>query len=104
MSWIPVCPLDEIEVEDVYRFEHAGALYAVCRDSEGDLHAVSGLCTHEHVDLTEGFVFGCILECPRHNGRFRIDTGATDGGPVTEPLKTFPTRVQAGLVYIEVPD
>ena len=34
---------------------------AVVRDSDGDLHAVSDICTHQDVSLSEGDVEGCDL-------------------------------------------
>lgn len=102
MTCVPVCPVDDIDPEDVRRFVHGGTTYAVCRDDEGRVFAVAGLCTHEHVDLCDGFVFGCVIECPRHNGRFRLDTGAPGGGPVTEALATFDVRVEDGMIFLRV--
>ena len=43
-----------------------------------------------------------IIECPKHNGRFDYRTGAAKGAPVCIDLKTYPVRVEAGSVYIDI--
>lgn len=97
-DWVDVCALVDIEEEDVLRFEHQGDIYLAARDDGESVFVVDGLCTHERVELSEGFVFGCVLECPRHQGRFDLRDGRTCGGPVTEHLKTYPCRVEDGRV------
>ena len=101
-DWIDICALGEIEEEDVHRFEHGGAVYLAARDDCDGVFVVDGLGTHEKVELANGFVFGCVLECPRHQGRFDLRDGRPCGGPVTEGLKTYPTRVQAGRVHVQL--
>ena len=43
-----------------------------------------------------------IIECPKHNGPFNYKTGEAKGAPVCINLKTFPARVEAGSVYIQL--
>ena len=43
-----------------------------------------------------------IIECPKHNGRFDIRSGAAKGAPVCVNLKTYPVKVDAGKVLINV--
>jgi 3-phenylpropionate/trans-cinnamate dioxygenase ferredoxin subunit len=45
---------------------------------------------------------GNIVECPKHNGRFDYRTGAAKGAPVCVDLKTYPVKVQAGKVFINL--
>jgi hypothetical protein len=47
-----------------------------------------------------GLVLGEIVECPRHQGRFHIPTGKAKGAPVVMDLRTYPTKVEGGQVYI----
>jgi len=63
--------------------------------------ATDGLCTHEKIHLADGLVMGTIIECPKHNGRFDYTTGKAKGAPVCVDLKTYPTRVEAGEVFIQ---
>lgn len=100
INWIPVCAIDEIDPEDVLRFDHDGASYAIYRDPEGNCFATDGLCTHEKVHLADGLVMGDQIECPKHNGRFNYKTGVALRAPVCINLKTYPTRVTGGHVEI----
>ena len=99
-DWIPVCGVDEIDPEDVLRFDHGGASYAIYRDPEGGFFATDGLCTHERVHLADGLVMGDQIECPKHNGRFNYKTGAALRAPVCVNLRTHPVRVTGGQVEL----
>jgi 3-phenylpropionate/trans-cinnamate dioxygenase ferredoxin subunit len=100
-QWINVCPLDDIDDEDVSRFDHAGQTYAVYR-VEDKVYATDGLCTHEKVHLCDGLVMEHVIECPKHNGRFDIRNGRPLGAPVCVALKTYPAKVEGGRIFIEV--
>ena len=101
-DWVAVCAMDEIDEEDVIRFDHEGRTYAVYRSLDDTFHATDGLCTHEKIHLADGLVMDDIIECPKHNGRFNYKTGAAKGAPVCINLKTYPVKVDAGKVLIEV--
>ena len=102
MSWVEVCGADDIEAEDVARFDHAGRTFAVYRSPDDDYFATDGLCTHEKVHLADGLVMDDIIECPKHNGRFNYKTGAAKGAPVCVNLKTYPVKIEAGTVFIDL--
>ena len=55
--------------------------YALYRTEDDRYFATDGLCTHEQVELADGFVSGTIIECPMHNGRFDFTTGEAKGAP-----------------------
>lgn len=102
LRWVDVCAVDDLEEEDVTRFDHEGATYAVYR-LEGDaFRATDGLCTHEQVHLCDGLVMDGIIECPKHNGRFDITSGRAKGAPVSVDLQTHPVRVESGRVLIGI--
>ena len=101
-GWIQVCEKDDIDEEDVIRFDHAGKTYAVYRSPDDTFHATDGLCTHEKIHLADGLVMDDIIECPKHNGRFNYKTGAAKGAPVCVNLATYPVKVEGDIVFIEV--
>lgn len=101
-EWIEVCAADEIDEEDVLRFDHSGHSYAIYRSPEDEYFATDGLCTHEKVHLADGLVMNHIIECPKHNGRFNYKTGAALGAPVCVNLKTYAVKVEGDTVYIQV--
>jgi 3-phenylpropionate/trans-cinnamate dioxygenase ferredoxin subunit len=100
-QWIPTVNFDDIDDEDVVRFDHGGKTYALYR-VEDKAYASDGLCTHEKVHLCDGLVMDHAIECPKHNGRFDIRDGRPLGAPVCVALKTYPAKVEAGKVFIEV--
>lgn len=101
-TWIEVCAADDIDEEDVIRFDHAGRTFAIYRSPEDTYHATDGLCTHEKIHLADGLVMDQIIECPKHNGRFNYKTGEAKGAPVCVDLKTYPVKVEGGTVFISV--
>ncbi len=103
MDWIDACATDDIEPEDVIRFDHGGRTFALYHSPDGDFFCTDGLCTHEGVHLAEGLVMDYTIECPKHNGQFDYRTGAAKRAPVCEALRTYKVRVHAGRVLIEVP-
>jgi 3-phenylpropionate/trans-cinnamate dioxygenase ferredoxin subunit len=101
-SWLEVCSVDAIDEEDVIRFDQSGRTFAIYRSPDDRYFATDGLCTHEQVRLSDGLVMGNIIECPKHNGRFDYRTGAAKGAPVCVDLKTYPVKVEAGKVFINL--
>jgi len=101
-TWIEVCAADDIDEEDVIRFDHAGRTFAIYRSPEDTYHATDGLCTHEKIHLADGLVMDHIIECPKHNGRFNYKTGEAKGAPVCVDLRTYPVKVEGGTVFISV--
>jgi len=99
-EWIEACDADDIEEEDVVRFDHAGRTFAIYRSPGSEYFATDGLCTHEKVHLSGGLVMDDIIECPKHNGRFNYKTGAARGAPVCVDLRTYPVKVEDGRVFL----
>lgn len=99
--WTPVCAFDDIDDEDVMRFDHAGKTFAVYR-VDNRVYATDGLCTHEKIHLADGLVMDHVIECPKHNGRFDIRDGRALGAPVCVNLRTWPARVHEGQVQIQL--
>jgi 3-phenylpropionate/trans-cinnamate dioxygenase ferredoxin component len=99
-EWVEACAADDIEEEDVIRFDHGSRTFAVYRLANDAYFATDGLCKHEHVHLADGLVTDNIIECPKHNGRFDVRTGEAKGAPVCIKLGTYPIKVEAGRVMI----
>ena len=101
-QWVEVCAVDDIDEEDVFPFQYDAKKYAIYRSPENEFYATDGLCTHEKVSLADGLVMGHIIECPKHNCRFDYRTGAGKGAPICVNLSIYPTRVEDGIVFIEL--
>jgi 3-phenylpropionate/trans-cinnamate dioxygenase ferredoxin component len=100
-GWIKACQVDDIEPEDVFRFDHGDRTFAIYRTRDGQFYATDGLCTHGKVHLAGGLVMDRIIECPKHNGRFDFTTGQAQGAPACVNLKTHAVKVEAGEVFIQ---
>lgn len=99
-AWLDVCDVDDLEIEDVIRWDHQGRTFAIYRDLDGEVFATDGLCTHEQIHLADGLVLDHEIECPKHNGRFDYRTGAPLRAPVCDALATYPARIEAGRIQI----
>ena len=97
-----VCAADDIEPEDVIRFDHGGRTFAIYRSPDDEYFATDGHCTHEETHLAEGVVIDDVIECPKHNGRFHYRTGRALGAPVLVDLAVYSTRLEDGSVYVEI--
>jgi 3-phenylpropionate/trans-cinnamate dioxygenase ferredoxin subunit len=103
MPWIDAIPADEIDSEDVMRWDHGGRTYAIYRSPDDEFFATDGLCTHENVHLAGGLVMDHLIECPKHNGQFDYRTGKAMRPPACVDLRTYRVRVEGGRVFVEVP-
>jgi 3-phenylpropionate/trans-cinnamate dioxygenase ferredoxin subunit len=103
-SWVEACNANDVEEEDVIRFDHGGRTFAIYRSPEDEYFATDGICTHEHAYLTDGLVMDNIIECPKHNGRFDYTTGQAKGAPVCVNLRTYQVKVENGIILIDVGD
>lgn len=101
-AWIEASRADEIDAEDVMRFDHGSLTLAIYRSADDKFYATDGLCTHEQVHLADGLVMDNIIECPMHNGRFDYRTGEAKGAPVCVNLKTYPVKVENGKVLVGI--
>ena len=101
-EWVQVCAADDIEEEDVIRFDHGDRTFAVYRSPDDEYYATDGLCTHEKIHLVDGLVMDNVIECPKHNGRFDYTDGSALGAPVYVNLQTYPVKVEDGQVFINI--
>jgi Rieske Fe-S protein len=72
---------------------------AVTRVSQGEVIAVSRVCTHEGCTVNLPSSAGATMDCPCHGSRFRT-SGQVVNGPASRPLFQFATRIVGGEVVI----
>jgi len=101
-QWIRACAKDDIEVEDLIRFDHGDRTFAIYRSPDDEYFCTDGLCTHEKVHLADGLVDAYEIECPMHNGMFDYRTGAATRVPACEALGTYPVRIEGADVMINI--
>lgn len=101
-EWVDACSGDDIETEDVIRFDHGGKTYAIYRSPDDEWFCTDGLCSHEQVHLADGLVMDYVIECPKHNGQFDYRNGEAMRAPVCVNLGTYPAKVEDGRVLVQV--
>ena len=100
-DWIRVCAVNDIDEEDLIRWDHDGRTLAIYHTEQG-FFATDGLCTQEEAHLEDGLVFGTVIECPLHQGTFDITTGKALTAPAHDNLRTYPVKVEDGAVHIQL--
>lgn len=78
-----------------------GNQWVVLANVDGQIYAISDVCTHAECWLSEGGMLeGDVVECSCHGSQFNVKTGAVESGPATEPVPTYTVRVEEGRVLV----
>jgi 3-phenylpropionate/trans-cinnamate dioxygenase ferredoxin subunit len=102
MTWVDACAIDDIDEEDLIRFDHGDKTYAIYRSPDDEYFCTDGKCTHEDVHLENGLVMEYEIECPKHNATFDYRTGEAMRAPACVNLNTYAVKVEGDRVWIEV--
>ncbi|MDO8107496.1 non-heme iron oxygenase ferredoxin subunit [Isoptericola sp. b441] len=106
MSAQEACRLSDLAPGSALRVELPGAAgtveVAVVRTEEGAVHAVSDVCSHGQVSLSDGEVEGATVECWLHGSRFDLRTGEPLALPATKPVPVYPVTVDGERVLVDV--
>lgn len=101
---IPVGALADIPVGEAIRVQADVpiAVFRVDDGAEGTVYAIDDTCTHQKASLADGFLDGCMVECPLHATCFDLRTGRPDGPPAKVPVRTHQVVVSDGMVYLKL--
>ncbi|HYM34005.1 MAG TPA: non-heme iron oxygenase ferredoxin subunit [Steroidobacteraceae bacterium] len=97
--WVPVAPASSIAPGDYAQADVDGIVVAVFNVG-GEFYAVEDQCTHDGGGLAGGAIEDTQVICPRHGARFCLRTGAALTPPAYEPVRTYATRVNNGVVEV----
>ena len=84
------------------RVEANGVPVCLVRLASGEVFAISDLCSHEEIELSDGELDGEDVECPAHGSRFNVRTGEVSGLPAEDPVPTYPVTIDDGKIIIDV--
>ncbi len=73
-------------------------------NTNGELYATQGTCSHEYFELDKGFLTAGTLTCALHLSRFDLESGEPLDPPAELPLAVYAVVVEGGRIIIEVPD
>ncbi len=95
-----LCAITEVSEDVPLRVERDGFAYAVFQ-AGADYFVTADQCTHGPGFLSEGAVVGTEIECPFHQGRFDLRTGAPTLPPCFEPVRVWTVQVVDGAICID---
>jgi len=101
IEWTDAAAVDDVPEDDVIGMIVGGrdmALY----NAGGEIFATDNICTHGQARLCEGFLDGHEIECPLHQGKFDVRTGQPTCAPVTEAIRSYPVKIEAGRVFLAI--
>lgn len=101
MTWTRVASAAEVKQQTVVAVKNGGeeiALYWI----DGAVYATANVCTHAFARLSEGLLDGDCIECPIHQALFNVKSGEAIAGPATEPVKTYPCRIDGEDVVVDI--
>jgi nitrite reductase/ring-hydroxylating ferredoxin subunit len=102
LRYARILPAEQLRDGELLPVEIDGTPVVLVRH-HGEFFATANNCTHQDFPLSEaGFdPREGVLVCAWHQACFDVRTGAAVLPPATEPIETFPTRIDAeGWVQI----
>jgi fatty acid desaturase/nitrite reductase/ring-hydroxylating ferredoxin subunit len=81
---------------EIRRIDVREQTFVLCAIDAQQVALLDGICTHAQVQLCDGALVDGTIECPKHNGRFDLQTGAPVRKPVRVPLATYDVSVVNG--------
>ena len=75
--------------------------YALFR-VDGRVYCLENRCTHLGGPLCEGSLHGTVVTCPWHGSRFDVRTGQVVGPPARSSVRSYPTTVEGGRIWVEL--
>ena len=71
---------------------------------DGVVYAIEDLCSHDGGNLGTGPLDGTMITCPRHGARFDMTTGKPTRLPAIAPVRSFPARLNDGMIEVDLED
>ncbi len=99
--WTDALAVTDLPTDDVVGVIVEGRDIAIYTLGD-EVYATDNLCTHGAARLCDGFLEGHEIECPLHQGKFDVRNGQPTCAPVTEPLRTYPIRIENQRVMLKL--
>jgi 3-phenylpropionate/trans-cinnamate dioxygenase ferredoxin subunit len=102
VTWKQVGHEEDVAPGTAIVVEAGGRRLALCNTGDG-IYAIDDVCTHDGGPLNQGRLEGNEIECPRHGARFDVTTGRVLCLPAVRNVKSYPARVENGVIEVDVP-
>ncbi len=97
---VALCETSDVAPDKPLRAEIGPDTYAVF-EANGQYYVTDDACTHGPGSLSEGYLDGCIIECPFHQGCFDVRTGQPTLAPCTDAVRTWTAHLRDGKIWID---
>lgn len=104
-EWVLAGKLEDLPVEGTARLETESGIIGIYRLAGDKIFAVEDRCPHAYALLSRGVVLPAeeSVICPLHGWIVALNTGEVTFPPDCGSVKTFPTRIRAGNIEVNVP-
>ena len=101
MAEVTVTALDQLGNRELAAFDVSGTRIAIASVGNA-FYAFGDTCTHRGCSLAEGDLEATIVTCPCHGSQFAVTTGEVLRGPAGEPVRSYPVRVESGVLRADI--
>ena len=101
MAEYTVAALDQLGNRELAAFDVSGDRVAIATVGDA-FYAFGDTCTHLGCSLADGNLEGTTVTCPCHGSQFDVTTGEVVRGPARESVPSYPVRLEAGALRVEV--
>ncbi|MBV9292795.1 MAG: non-heme iron oxygenase ferredoxin subunit [Frankiales bacterium] len=98
-DYVRACAAADLTDESAIALEIDGVPVCVVK-SEGQVFAISDICSHADVALSDGEVDNGTIECWLHGSRFDLRTGRPTGLPANQPVPTYPVKIDGDDIFV----
>jgi 3-phenylpropionate/trans-cinnamate dioxygenase ferredoxin subunit len=98
-DYVLACAVADLDDESAIGLELDGVSVCIAK-TEGEVFALSDVCSHADIPLSEGDVAAGTVECWLHGSRFDLRTGRPTGLPATQPVPTYPVKIDGADVLV----
>ncbi|MBK6910586.1 MAG: non-heme iron oxygenase ferredoxin subunit [bacterium] len=99
---VKICSISDLPRNSAKGFQ-VGELALALFNVDGHVYATSDICSHEDEYLSDGWMEGDCIECPRHGARFSLKTGAALSLPATKAIDTFAVERKGEDIFVAIP-
>ena len=101
MNWTRITAAENIPVREG-RPVRIGEVEVAIFNLNDRFLTIENRCPHQGGPLCYGIVSGATVVCPLHGWKFDLETGSPVKASLPTCLTTFPTRVEDGIILVDV--
>lgn len=101
MALVKICKVGDVPEGGCFRAEVDGLPALAVFNVDQEYFVMNDTCSHGEASLSDGEIVDGQVECPWHNARFCIKSGAALTFPAVEGQKIYPIKLVDGDILID---